>query len=113
MDSFRVIRQRRQAILDELASLEMIRRGSVTEQVLHPKGREGKRYECGPYTVYTLKRSGRTVSRRLSAADRDRFREQVDACHRFQSLTRELMEIGEALCDLSARHEAEKKTPNV
>lgn len=107
------IRQQRQAILEEMAGLEMIRRGSVTEQVLHPMGRKGKRYSCGPYAVYTVKRGGRTLSRRLPVDERDRFREQVDACHRFQELTRKLMELGEALCDLSMRQDAEKKTPNV
>lgn len=112
MNTQETIRQRRQAILDELAGLEMIRRGSVTEQFLHPKGRKGKRYACGPYAVYTTKRGGRTVSRRLSKADHQRFREQVDACHRFQTLTQEMMELGEALCDLSTQHDAEKKTPN-
>jgi hypothetical protein len=36
----------------------------------------------------------------------------VNAGHRFQELTHELMDLGEAACGLGETPNAEKKTPN-
>jgi hypothetical protein len=112
MQTMSQIRQRREEILREVAGLEFIRRGSVTEQVLHPRGRNGRQYTCGPYPLYSFKRKGRTLSRRLSAAESGRIRTEVEAGHRFQDLMQELMELGEAACGLGETRNAEKKTPN-
>lgn len=110
MSTMNAVRRRRKEIIEEITTLEKIRRGSVTDQMLHPKGKDGRRYDCGPYAVYTLKRGGRTISRRVRDAQRDRYKQQVDACHRLQALTRELMDLGEQMCDLSESEDAEKKT---
>ena len=110
MQTMSQIRQRREEILNELAGLELIRRGSVTEQVLHPRGRNGRQYACGPYALFSFKRNGRTLSRRLSADKAGRIRKEVEAGHRFQALTQELMELGEAACELGETQNAEKKT---
>ena len=112
MQTIQQIRQRREEILNELAGLERIRRGSVTEQMVRPIGRNGRQYTCGPYTLFSFKRNGRTQSRRLPAAEAERIREQVNAGHRFQELTHELMDLGEAACGLGETPNAEKKTPN-
>lgn len=112
MQTMNQIRQRREAILREVAGLEFIRRGSVTEQVMHPRGQNGKQYTCGPYPLYSFKRKGRTLSRRLSAAESERIRKEVEAGHRLQDLMQELMELGEAACELGETQNAEKKTPD-
>lgn len=112
MSTMNAIRRRRKEIIEEMATLERIRRGSVTDQMLHPKGKDGRRYDCGPYAVYTIKRGGRTISRRVRDTQRDTYKQQVDACHRFQALARELMDLGEQMCDLSECDDAEKKTPH-
>jgi hypothetical protein len=39
------------------------------------------------------------------------YRAQVLAGHRLQELTRELMGLGEALCERDLKADAEKKTP--
>ena len=113
MKSVDTIRQRREEILDELGKLEFVRRGSVADQFLNAKGKNGRRYRCGPYSLYTVKRQGKTVSRRLHGDDVVRYREQVQACHRAQALTSEWIELGEALCDLSKGQDAVKKTPSI
>jgi hypothetical protein len=106
------IQQRRRQILDELGQLEQIRRGSVTDQFVSVPTRDGRGRRRGPYPLYTYKMGGQTVSRRLSGAEQVcRYREQVRAGHRFQELTRELMELGEALCDQMFQADAVKKTP--
>jgi len=106
------IEQRRQDILAELVGLARIRRGSVTEQYVEATGRRGRPLRRGPYPLYTFKTGGRTVSRRIRAEATAAYREQIAAGRRFQALTRELMELGETLCDQDLRADAVKKTPN-
>lgn len=114
MNSRGSIQQRRRQILEELAHLDQIRRGSLTEQFVNSAGRDGHLHRRGPYPLYTFKSGGKTVSRRLCQAEEvRRYRDQVQAGHRFQALTHELMELGEALCDQALQADAEKKTPKL
>jgi hypothetical protein len=103
--------QRRREILAELAGLARIRRGSVTEQYVETAGRRGRTLRRGPYPLYSFKAKGRTVSRRIRAEQTAVYREQIAAGRRFQELTHELMELGEALCEQDLRADAVKKTP--
>ena len=107
------IDQRRRDILAELAGLDRIRRGSVTEQYVEASGQRGRTLRRGPYPLYSFKTRGRTVSRRIRAEQATVYREQIAAGRRFQELTHELMELGEALCEQDLRADAVKKTPNV
>ena len=59
------IRQEREQVLKELAGLEQIRRGSVTEQRIATVGPDGAQRTRGPYPLYTFKEDGKTFSRRL------------------------------------------------
>lgn len=111
MSTYSEIMQRRRILLDELAGLDRIRRGSVTEQYLTSTRRDGRRTRRGPYALYSLKRKGRTVSRRLRAKEVDTFRAQIAAGQRFQELVHELMELGEALSDRTVQNDAGGKTP--
>jgi hypothetical protein len=112
MNTIPSIQQRRRQILDELGQLEQIRRGSLTDQFVEVPARDGNRRRRGPYPLYTYKSGGKTVSRRLRGSEQvNRYREQVRAGHRFQELTRELMELGESFCDQVLQAGAVKKTP--
>ncbi len=112
MNTMGGIQKRRHQILEELGQLEQIRRGSLTDQFVEVPTRDGRSRRRGPYPLYTYKSGGKTVSRRLSGAEQvSRYREQVRAGHRFQELTRELMELGESICDQMLQADAEKKTP--
>jgi len=114
MDTTGGIQQRRRKILDELGQLEQIRRGSLTDQFVEVPTRDGRSHRRGPYPLYTYKSGGKTVSLRLSGSEQvGRYREQVRAGHRFQELTRELMELGESFCDQMLHADAEKKTPKL
>ena len=104
------IQQQRQAILSELGRLGPMRRGSVTDQYVKTTGTDGKPRLRGPYPVYTVKKDGRTVSRRLNRP------ELVTACRahiaqgrRFQALVDELMRLGEVLSDQALSGTAQKK----
>ena len=113
MQNIEMLRQRRDGILKEIASLEQMRRGSVCEQFIECVRKDGSKSTRGPYYLYTFKQKGKTISRRVSRSQADLYRRQIEAFRRFQKLTRELTGIGEKISDLALTGESdEKKTPN-
>lgn len=115
MNEIERLEKRRMQIIEEISSIGTMRKGSVTEQYLKV-ARKGEREPGlrGPYFLYTRKEKGKTVGRRLSKEKADRFRQQVEAFHRFQALGKEYAEISERLADLAGVVEAsdrEKKQP--
>ena len=98
MSQLEAWRARRQEVLAEVAGLERMRRGSVVEQYVDAVGRDGTWRRRGPYPLYTFKRQGKTVSRRLrSAAEAQRCREEIARFRRFRELVEELVDLGEKL----------------
>jgi hypothetical protein len=111
MPSVQQIQQQRQQILADLAQLEQVRRGSLTEQMVETVGRDGRRHQRGPYPLYTFKEAGQTISRRLTdPAQLPLYRQQIQQGRRFQELTAQLLRLGEALSDQAVISAAEKKT---
>lgn len=95
------LRQARQKILDHIALIEEMRRGTVTRQFLKVK-LKGKSEPAlvGPYALFTYKKKGRTVGRRLHDLEEiRRLEHQVENYHTFQHLCRRMVEIGEAICE--------------
>jgi hypothetical protein len=110
MDSLIQLTRKKTDLLAQLAALGPMRKGSLTEQYVQATLKNGVQSQRGPYTLYTFKEKGRTVSRRLS--DRDqiaRYREQIDAFRRFQALTGELAQFSQRLADLEAVEATEGK----
>lgn len=107
------IRQEREQILKEMAELEHIRRGSVTEQHVQSVGPDGTKRTRGPYPLYTFKDGGKTVSRRLNEPNRVQlYRQQIRNWRRFNELVERLRVLGEELSDMAVQEQAVKKTPN-
>jgi hypothetical protein len=103
--------KQRQKILDELSSLERMRKGSIVEQFLEVKNKRGKIVRRGPYPLYSYKEQGRTVSRRLrSSQEVETYRKDIATFRRFEELTAELRRLGEALCEVGEGR-PEKKQP--
>ena len=97
------MRARRQAVLAELAGLEEIRRGSISQQYVETVRPDGSRSRRGPYPLYTFKEHNRTISRRLASTDEvERYRGQIRGFRRFEELVGELMRLGEGLSDAVA-----------
>ena len=111
MDEIDTLRKRRTEVLAELAHLEQIRRGSVTEQRVPTTRSDGTKAKRGPYPLYSYKEKGKTVSRRITdPAKVARYREQIEGFRQFQRLTAELRSIGERLSDLALSEGGVKKT---
>ncbi|MFH1134711.1 MAG: DUF6788 family protein [Pseudomonadota bacterium] len=109
MDALELV-ERRLAIINELAGLEEMRRGSVVEQYQERTLPTGEKVLRGPYPLYSYKEKGRTISRRLkSEKEVLRYREQIQNFRRFEELTRELLLIGEQLCELGSDQEKKQR----
>jgi len=106
------IRKRRRELLEEMAKLEEIRRGSLCPQIFEATRKDGTRVRRGPYTLYTRKEKGKTVSRRITAPGQvRRYEQQIQAYRRFELLAGEFVRIGERISDwvLSDDEELKKK----
>jgi len=101
------LRQTRQTILTHISLIEEMRRGSVTRQFLKIKLKGQKEpILAGPYALFTCKKNGRTVGRRLRGQEEiHRLEHQVQNFHTFQNLCRQLVEISEKLCEERDRKE--------
>ena len=95
------LKKARQEIMAQIFLIEEMRRGSVTRQFLkiQIKGQPGP-ILSGPYALFTCKKEGRTVGRRLhDPQEIQRLEHQVENYHTFQNLCRKLVEIGEKICE--------------
>ena len=103
-DSLSVLLQQRDSILRAILSLGDFRSGSITTT----SGKCGKpNCRChrpddpghGPNYRLTRKRDGKTVTETFSSpAELRKAQLEVEAFHRFQSLSHELLEVNEKIC---------------
>lgn len=113
--SLAALEQQRSRILSQILVLGDFRSGSITAI----QGRCGKaNCHChrpnqpghGPNFRLTRKVKGKTVSETfLSTAELHKAQQEVEAFHRFQKLSRELLEVNEQICQ--ARPAADLLTP--
>lgn len=114
MSALAQLRMQRSQLLEELATLECVRRGSVVEQHVQATAADGRRYQRGPYPVFSFKEKGRTVSRRLhSPAEVALYRQQIGNGRRFQQVVAELLRVSEQLSDATVQADTVKKTPHI
>jgi len=106
------LEQQRQCLLQQLAGLQQLRRGSLTEQFLMVKHSDGSRVKRGPYPLLTRKAGKKTVSLRLSdPALVPLYRRQIQAMREFETVVNQLVRVGEQLSDLAVAEVVQKKTP--
>ena len=101
MSQFPKLRKNRLEILGHIASTEEMRRGSVTRQFLKSKKKRlAEPILIGPYALYTCKKKGKTLGRRLRHPEEiRRLEEQVENYHVFRRLCSELVDVAEQICD--------------
>ena len=104
------VRSRRKDVLEELGSLEHVRRGSVVEQYVEDVRNDGSPVRRGPYMLFSYKEKGKTISRRLKGPDQaEMYRKQIQGFRRFQELVNELVGLGEQLCEIEEQAPANLK----
>ena len=105
------LERRRQALLEQLAGLRELRRGSFSEQFLQVKQADGSLVKRGPYPLFTRKQGGKTLSVRLTdPALVPLYRQQIQALRQFETVVDQLVGVGEALSDLAVAEVVQKKT---
>ena len=110
MNAAASLASRKDQLVAELAGLGPMRKGSLSEQMVQTVLKDGTPRQRGPYTVYTFKEQGRTVSQRLSDPERIAlYRRQIGAFRRFQELTAQLARLSQHLADLEGAGEPEGK----
>jgi len=103
MNNITKLTQRKTEIIKEIAALEPMRKGSLSEQFLETVRADGRKTKRGPYMVYTFKEKGKTVSRRVKDKKRAAlYRRQIATFRRFQELSKELLQVSQRIADLSA-----------
>ena len=106
------LQQQRQRILQQLSGLQELRRGSLTEQFLMVKRKDGSRVKRGPYPLLTRKQGQKTVSLRLTDPTLvPLYRQQIQAMRQFETVVDGLVRVGEQLSDLAVAEVVQKKTP--
>jgi hypothetical protein len=105
------LQQHRQQLLQQISSLQEIRRGSLTEQFLTVKRKDGSHVKRGPYPLLTRKQGQKTVSQRLTdPALVPLYRQQIQAMRQFETVVDGLVQVGEQLSDLAVAEVVQKKT---
>ena len=105
------LEHQRQALLRQLSGLAQLRRGSLTEQFLLVKRKDGSRVKRGPYPLLTRKQGSKTVSRRLTDPQLvPLYRQQIQARRQFETVVDQLVRVGEQLSDLAVAETVQKET---
>lgn len=86
------IQNRRQQILVEMAQIDAMEKGRLTEEY-RDSYKDGTPARLGPYYKYQRWENGGNVSRRIPAAQAEELREAVDGYHRFKALAEEYAEL--------------------
>jgi hypothetical protein len=94
------LQHQRQQFLQQLSGLQELRRGSLTEQFLMLKRKDGSRVQRGP----------KTISQRLTdPALVPLYRQQIQALRQFETVVDGLVRVGEQLSDLAVAEGVQKK----
>ncbi len=105
------LEHQRQALLQQLSSLQELRRGSLTDQFLTVRHADGSRVKRGPYPLLTRKEGKKSVSLRLSDPQLvPLYRPQIQAMRQFETVVDQLVRVGEQLGDLAVAEVVQKKT---
>ena len=105
------LQQHRQQLLHQLSGLQEIRRGSLSDQFLMVKRKDGSRVKRGPYPLLTRKQGQKTISERLTDPVLvPLYRQQIQAMRQFESVVDGLGQVGEQLSDLAVAEVVQKKT---
>jgi hypothetical protein len=91
--------KKRREILEEMATITRMRRGTVNEQYFEVRQKDGSVVRHGPYFLYSRTEKGRSFSKRIGAEEADRYREETEQCRRFKELSNRCVLVCEELAE--------------
>lgn len=93
----------RQKLIQQIDLIGTMRKGSVTEQMLPYKKKDGSVARRGPYFTYTFKEGAKTKGRHLRDQEEAQlYQGQIERYRTFQDLARRLVETSQAMADAEA-----------
>ena len=97
------IRKRQEQVLEAMAGIEVMRRGTVSRQEYRARRRhKGGRGAVGPYFLWQGSVNGERFGKRVGVDEAERFIQEIEQRRRFERLAAEYIELGEAMAQ--ARH---------
>ena len=110
MKKIEKLTKRKLETLKKIAALGAMRKGSLTEQFLETKRKDGSVTKRGPYLLYTFKEKGKTKSKRIKEGQEAQvYRDQIATFRRYQELSTELVRLSGRIADLTATETDIKK----
>ena len=97
MSILQKLEQKRLGILEKIGSIRFMRRGTINEQYLPVKQKGKQPLLRGPYYVLSKNEDGKTKSQRLKKNEMEQVRQDVEAYREFQKLSKEYVDVTEAL----------------
>lgn len=91
------LRKQRNEIIDQLKSIQRIRRGQISEQYIERQGADGKMKRFGPYYVWQASIQGKKRSRRIPKEDVEQVREDLQEYQEFKVLCEQLVDVTEKM----------------
>jgi len=99
--------KRRRQILQEIAAIETMEKGRLTEEY-RERVVNGKNRRLGPYFKYQRWEDGRNLSRRVPVPEVPGLREAVENYHRFEALSQEYADLTIAMTRQSGQDSKKK-----
>jgi len=111
-EELEMLLDRRQQLLDEIAAIGDLRPGSIVERYRKcgkPNCHCAQRRDGGhgPSWGVTWAVGGKTRNRTIPESALSQVREEIDEYHRFKSLSTELIEVSERICDAKLKASSE------
>ena len=101
--------QKAAGILEEIAALGPMRKGSLCKRVLKRKTAEGNTRTRGPYWYYTFKSKGKTLCRMINDSEVELYKKQIGEFREFQTLTRKYADLSQRMANRNAEKQSGSK----
>ncbi len=104
--------QRKTQLLREISNIGTMRRGQISEQYYEKTNARGEKIRTGPYYVWQASVRGKKRSVRISGAELESARKEIEEGKRYKELCEQLADVMEELATQPAESaDALKKTP--
>ncbi len=107
--SVQALQAKRERILERMAAITRLRRGSVTEQYYTKRNKDGLESLQGPYYVWSHCRDGKRRTDRIRADQIIRVRKQIANYKELKRLFEELLDVTEQLTRKEPQAESKRR----
>lgn len=110
MDHRGTLEAERQGIMEQMAAIRRMRRGTVNQQYFEVQQKDGSVGRHGPYFLYSRTEKGKSFSRRISREEVERYEAETVNCRRFKELSNRCVMICEELAEADEKKVEKKRS---